>query len=90
MPFWQFFRKADMELFNPCMKIKKNLGQIDSFDVVHYNFFQKEALAPSMCLFTYLGRQKWMNRIISKRAHAISKILFILGSNKFLAERHVF
>ena len=25
-----------------------------------------------------------MNRNISKRAHAISKIIFILGSNKFL------
>ena len=28
---------------------------------------------------------KRINRIISKRAHAISKILFILGSYKFLA-----
>jgi hypothetical protein len=31
------------------------------------------------------GISKWINRIISKRAHAISKILFILESYKFLA-----
>ena len=34
---------------------------------------------PSKCLF------KWIKRIISKSVHAISKILFILGSYKFLA-----
>ena len=36
-------------------------------------------MVPSMCLF------RWINRIISKRAHAISKIVFILGLKKFLA-----
>ena len=35
--------------------------------------------APSKCLF------KWINWIISKTVHAISKIIFILGSWKFLA-----
>ena len=35
VPFWQFFRKADMALFNPCMKIKKKLGQMYSFEVVN-------------------------------------------------------
>ena len=29
--------------------------------------------------------KKWIYRVISKLAHAISKILFILGSYKFLA-----
>ena len=42
-------------------------------------FFHEVLLAPSMCLF------RWINRIISKRAHTILKILFILGLNKFLA-----
>ena len=36
-------------------------------------------LAPSKCLF------KWINTIISKSIHVISKILFILESYKFLA-----
>ena len=35
VPFWQFFRKADMALFNLCVKIKKNLGQIYSFEAVN-------------------------------------------------------
>ena len=35
VPFWQFFRKADMALFNPCMKIKKILGQMYLFEVVN-------------------------------------------------------
>ena len=35
VPFWQFFRKADMALFNPCMKIKNSLDQMYSFDVVN-------------------------------------------------------
>jgi hypothetical protein len=35
VPFWQFFRKADMALFNLCMKIKKNWGQMISFEVVN-------------------------------------------------------
>ena len=34
VPFWQFFRKADMALFNLCMKIEKTLGQMISFEVV--------------------------------------------------------
>ena len=42
-------------------------------------FIHEVLLALSMCLF------RWINRIISKRAHAISKIIFILGSKKFLA-----
>ena len=37
VPFWQFFRKADMALFNICMKNKKDLGQITSFEVVKNN-----------------------------------------------------
>ena len=45
MPFWQFFRKADMALFNPCMKIKKFGGQMYAFEVVNnsplYKFFIK-------------------------------------------------
>ena len=39
----------------------------------------KVPLAPSKCLF------KWINRIFSKSARAISKILFNLGSYNFLA-----
>ena len=35
VPFWQFFRKADMALFNLCMKIKKDLDQMYSFVVVN-------------------------------------------------------
>ena len=35
-----------------------------------------------MCLFMWI---KWINRIISKLANAISKFLFLLGSYKFLA-----
>ena len=35
VPIWQFFRKADMALFNLCMKIKKKLGQMISFEVVN-------------------------------------------------------
>ena len=35
MAIWQFFRKADMALFNLCMKIKKYLGQMYSFEVVN-------------------------------------------------------
>ena len=42
-------------------------------------FFHKVPLAPSKCLF------KWINRVITKSARVISKILFILGSYKFLA-----
>ena len=34
VPFWQFFRKADMALFNLCMKIKIFSGQMISFAVV--------------------------------------------------------
>ena len=33
----------------------------------------------------YLCGQKWINRIFSKLARAISKILFILGSHDFLS-----
>ena len=36
-------------------------------------------VTPSKCLF------KWINRIISKSVHMISKIIFILGLYKFLA-----
>ena len=73
-----------MGLFNPCMKIKIFLCQMYSFEVVNnmqsfVKFVCEVLLAPSMCLF------RWINRIISKRAHTISKILFILGSKKFLA-----
>ena len=65
------------------MKIKKELVQMYSFEVVNnsllWSFFMK-------CFWlrpcAYLGGWKW---IISKRAHGISKILFILGSNKCLA-----
>ena len=32
MPFWQFFRKADMALFNLCTKIKNFGGQMYSFN----------------------------------------------------------
>ena len=32
MPFWQFFRKADMALFNLCTKIKYFGGQMYSFN----------------------------------------------------------
>ena len=32
MPFWQFFRKADMALFNLCTKIKNYGGQMYSFN----------------------------------------------------------
>jgi hypothetical protein len=35
VPFWQFFRKADVALFNPCIKIKNYLGQIILFEVVN-------------------------------------------------------
>ena len=35
VPFWQFFRKADMALFNLCVKIKFFLGQMISFEVVN-------------------------------------------------------
>ena len=35
------------------------------------------------CLFMWIKVDKY--DLISKRAHAISKIIFILGSNKFLA-----
>ena len=34
VPFWQFFRKADMALFNLCIKIKNILDQMISFKVV--------------------------------------------------------
>ena len=34
VPFWQFFRKADMAFLNLCMKIKKILGLMISFEVV--------------------------------------------------------
>ena len=35
VPFWQLFRKADMALFNLCMKIKKKLGQMILIEVVN-------------------------------------------------------
>ena len=35
VPFWQFFRKADMALFNLCMKILKQLNQMITFQVVN-------------------------------------------------------
>jgi hypothetical protein len=35
VPFWHFFRKADMALLNLCMKIKKKLSQMYSFEVVN-------------------------------------------------------
>jgi hypothetical protein len=35
VPFWQFFRKADIALFNPCMKIKKIWGKMYSFEVIN-------------------------------------------------------
>ena len=34
VPFWQFFRQADMALFNLCMKIKIFMGQMTSPEVV--------------------------------------------------------
>jgi hypothetical protein len=34
VPFWQFFRKVDMALFNLWMKIKNFLGQMILFEVV--------------------------------------------------------
>ena len=40
VPFWQFFRKADMALFNLCMKINSFLGQMISFEVVKNSQFQ--------------------------------------------------
>ena len=68
-----------MALFNPCMKIKKFLVQMYSFEVVNnsllWSFFMK-------CFWlrpcAYLGGWKWIT-------HTSSKILFILRSNKFLA-----
>ena len=38
-----------------------------------------------LCPCAYLHGYKWINRIFSKLARAISKILFILGSYNFLA-----
>jgi hypothetical protein len=35
VPFWQFFRKAVMALFNLCMKIKKKMDQMISFEVAN-------------------------------------------------------
>ena len=35
VPIWQFFRNADMVLFNLCMKIKHFLGKMYSFEVVN-------------------------------------------------------
>ena len=42
----------------------------------------KVPLTPSKCWFKWI---KWINRIISKSARAISNFQFILGSYKFLA-----
>ena len=72
-----------MALFNPCMKFKNILGQMHSLEVVNDTIFFIKCfwLRPS----AYLSGKKWINRIISKSACAISKILFILGSYKFLA-----
>ena len=50
--------------------------------LVHYGFFHKVPLALSMCLFKWI---KVINGIISKSAHAILRILFILGLYNFLA-----
>ena len=43
-------------------------------------FIHEVLLAPSMCLFRWIKVDK-----ISKKVQVISKIIFILGSNKFLA-----
>jgi hypothetical protein len=66
-----------MALFNTCMKINFFFGQMYSFEVVNYffmKFFHEVILATSMGLF------RWI-----KVDHVISKIIFILGPNKFLA-----
>ena len=59
VPFWQFFRKADMAPFNLCMKIKKRLVQMISFEVVkNSQFIPKVPLALSKCLFRWIKVDK--------------------------------
>ena len=75
-----------MALFYPCMKIKNFLGQMPLFEVLrkcHLVILSKICLW--LCPCAYLCGQKWINRIFSKLAHEISKILSILGSYNFLA-----
>ena len=81
MPFWQFFRKADMALFNPCMKINFFWPNVFiwSGKQVHYKKISWSASGSVQVLIQV------DNRIISKSVHAISKIILILGSYKFLA-----
>merc|ERR1719483_1749062 len=68
------------------MKIKKFLGQMPLFEVPR----KCHSVTPSkICLWlrpcAHLCGQKWINRIFSKRARAISKIPPILGLYNFLA-----
>ena len=84
--FSEFSKIAKMALFYPCMKIKKFLGQMPLFEVLrkcHLVTLSKICLWLRPC--AYLCGQKWINRIFSKLARAISKILSILGSYNFLA-----
>ena len=82
MPYQPFWKIAKMALFYPCMKFEFFWGQMILFKVVKNNLFIK---CLWLCPSAYLSGNKWINRIISKSACAISKILFILGSYKFLA-----
>jgi hypothetical protein len=68
------------------VKIKNFLGQMPLFEVLrkcHLVTLSKICLWLRPC--AYLCGQKWINRIFSKLARAISKIVFILGSYDFLA-----
>ena len=84
--FWKFWKIAKMALFYPCMKIKIFLGQMTLFEVLrkcHLVTLSKICLPLRPC--AYSCGYKWIIRIFSKLARAISKILFILGLYNFLA-----
>ena len=85
MSFWQFFYSAKMVLFNPCMKFKFVLAQKTSFEALWKCHIQKIFLTFSRVRkIQDLGQSKYELRLISKRTHGISKILFIWGSYESL------
>ena len=60
VPLWHFFRKADMALFNLCMKIEKFLGQLISFEVIKkiIRFIHKVLMALSKSFFKWIKVDK--------------------------------
>ena len=74
-PFWKI---AKMALFDLCMEFEFFLGQMTSFESAILWLYPKNVSGSAQL-------RSRMNSIISTIPHRISKILFVYGSNEFLA-----